>query len=84
MIPLLDSHCGQLGWLFFLFLYSLSIIVNQFFLFLQGFDDVALTPGEVAMVIYNFENWTGNTISMAELESGFLKGHLKLNEYDLK
>ena len=51
---------------------------------LQGFDDVALMPGEAAMVIHNFENWTGHTISMAELESGFLKGQLRLEDYNLK
>ena len=44
----------------------------------QGFDDVA------AMVIHNFEVRTGHVVSMAELESGYLKGQLCPKDYDIK
>ena len=45
---------------------------------------MALTPGEAAMVLHNFENQTGHIISIAELESGFLKGQLHPEDYDIK
>ena len=37
-----------------------------------------------AMVIHNFEVWTGHVVSMAELESGYLKGQLCSKDYDIK
>ena len=36
------------------------------------------------MVLHNFENWTRHIISIAELESGFLKGQLHPEDYDIK
>ena len=66
------------------FFLLLDNVVTQSFYYSQGFDDVALTPGEAAMVIHNYEVWTGHVVSMEELESGYLKGRLKREDYDLK
>ena len=41
-------------------------------------------PGEAAMIIHNYEVWTGHIVSMAELESGYLKGWLRPEDYDIK
>ena len=45
---------------------------------------MALTPGEAAMVIHNYEVPTGHVVSMAELESGYFKGRLCPVDYDIK
>ena len=66
-----------------LYLSPLDNVVTWSF-YLQGFNDVTLTPGEAAMVIHNYEVRTGHVVSMAELEGGYLKGQLKLEDYDLK
>ena len=50
------------------------------FYLLQGFDDVALTPGKATMVIHHFENRTGHTVSMSD----FLKGRLCPEDYNIK
>ena len=67
----------------FFFFFPLDNVVTLSFS-LQGFDDVALMPGEAAMVIHNYKVQTGHVISMAELESAYLKGQLKPEDYDLK
>ena len=41
-------------------------------------------PGEAAMIIHNYEVRTGHVVSMAELESGYLKGQLRPEDYDIK
>ena len=66
-----------------LYLSPLDNVVTWFF-YLQGFNDVTLMPGEAVMVIHNYEVRTGHVVSMAELEDGYLKGRLKLKDYDLK
>ena len=45
---------------------------------------MALTPGKAAMVIHNFKVQTGHVVCMAELEGGYLKGQLCLQDYDIK
>ena len=44
---------------------------------------MALTPGKATMVIHNYEVRTGHVVSMAELESGYLKGRRPV-DYDIK
>ena len=61
-----------------------NVVTQSFFGYSQGFDDVALMPGEATMVVHNYEVQTGHVVSMAELESGYLKGRLKLEDCDLK
>ena len=46
---------------------------SHFTLLFQGFDDVALTPGKAAMIIHNYEVWTGHIVSMAKIESGYCR-----------
>ena len=41
-------------------------------------------PGEAAMIIHNYEVRTGHVVSMAELESGYLKGQLRPEDYEIK
>ena len=41
-------------------------------------------PGKAAMIIHNYEVRTGHVVSMAELESGYLKGRLHPEDYDIK
>ena len=41
-------------------------------------------PGEAAMIIHNYEVRTRHVVSMAKLESGYLKGQLRLEDYDVK
>ena len=41
-------------------------------------------PGEAAMIIHNYEVQTGHVVSMAKLESGYLKGRLYPEDYDIK
>ena len=36
------------------------------------------------MIIQNYEVWTRHVVSMAELESGYLKGRLCPEDYDIK
>ena len=36
------------------------------------------------MIIHNYEVRTGHIVSMAELESGYLKGRLCPEDYDIK
>ena len=36
------------------------------------------------MIIHNYEVRTGHVVSMAELESGYLKGRLHPVDYDIK
>ena len=36
------------------------------------------------MIIHNYEVRTGHVVSMAELESGYLKGQLRPEDYDIK
>ena len=36
------------------------------------------------MIIHNYEVQTGHVVSMAELESGYLKGRLHPEDYDIK
>ena len=36
------------------------------------------------MIIHNYEVRTGHVVSMAELESGYLKGRLCPEDYDIK
>ena len=36
------------------------------------------------MIIHNYEVWTGHVVSMAELESGYRKGRLRPEDYDIK
>ena len=54
---------------------TILLLLSSHFTFpFQGFDNVALMPGEAAMIIHNYEVRTGHVVSMAELESGYLKG----------
>ena len=57
---------------------------SHFIFLFQGFDGVALTPGKATMVIHNYEVRTGHLVSMTELESGYLKGWLRPEDYDIK
>ena len=41
-------------------------------------------PGEAAMIIYNYEVRPRHVVSMAELESGYLKGRLRPEDYGIK
>ena len=36
------------------------------------------------MIIHNYEVRTGHVVSMAKLESGYLKGRLRPEDYDIK
>ena len=36
------------------------------------------------MIIHNYEVQTGHVVSMVELESGYLKGRLHPEDYDIK
>ena len=36
------------------------------------------------MIIHNYEVQTGHVVTMAELESGYLKGQLRPEDYDIK
>ena len=79
----LTFHCGHLD-CFFLYPLSPLWTRSHFAFSFQGFDDVALMPGEAAMIIHNYEVRTGHVVSMSELESGYLKSRLRPGNYDIK
>ena len=76
-------HCGHPD-CFFLSPLSPLWTCSHFTFSFQGFDGIALTPGEAAMIIHNYEVRTGHVVSMTELESGYLKGQLCPEDYDIK